>query len=118
MMTEQPGAISIVSGSHQDRARAFSHKTGRLALAMGGMAAIVGVVGFGVPVFSVSVLGWFGTVYAVIWLAAYWLDAYNSAEGANREHVKQGWKFLHREQRHRHAVERYANGMDAGKGRR
>ena len=113
---EQPAAQSVVKGSYQDRAQAFSHVVGRLALTMGALSVIVGMVGFGVPVFSLAVLAWFGTVYAGVWLVAYVIYAFVSAEGVAWLHTQRGWRYLDREQKHRHALEKHANGM--GKGRR
>lgn len=101
-----------VTGNYESRARGFGYVTTRLALAMGGLAAIVGVVGFGVPAFSVAVLLWFWIVFAAVWLAAWMVHSFVSPEGASWLHVRQGWKYLEREQKHRHAIERRANGMD------
>lgn len=120
-----PGqSLTYTTGSHQDRARAFNLVVGRLALAMGGMAALVAVVGFGVPLFvaidvgpivlpmvSLVVIAWFGTMYAGVWLAAYIIYAFISAEGIAWLHTRQGWRYLRAEQKHRHAIEKHANGM-------
>ena len=102
-------AQTVVTGSHQDRARAFSHVTGRLALAMGILSVIVGVVGFGVPVLSLAVLAWFGSAYTAVWFAAFVINAFVSAEGAAWLHVWSAWRWLGREQQHRHYIERRRN---------
>ena len=109
--TAQPlsRAQSTVEGSHQDRAQAFSHVTGRLALAMGGLSTIVGVVGFGVPILSLPILAWFGTAYVAVWFLAYLVHAFVSAEGAAWLHVMSAWRWLGREQKHRHYMERRRN---------
>ncbi len=117
-------AYAVTTGSHQDRARAFNLVVGRLALAMAFMAALVAVVGFGVPLFvaidvgpivlpmvSLVVIAWFGTMYAGVWLVAYLVYAFVSAEGTALYHTRQGWRYLKAEQKHRHALERHANGM-------
>lgn len=117
-------SIAVTSGSHQDRARAFNLVVGRLALAMAFMAAMVAVVGLGVPLIapldvagvsvpmiSLAVLAWFGSMYAVVWLAAYVIYAFVSAEGVAWMHTRQGWGYLKREQKHRHQIEKHANGM-------
>ncbi len=98
-------AQTLTTGSHTDRAHAFSHVTGRLALALGGLAVIVGVVGFGVPVVSLAVLAWFGTAYAVVWVVAYAFHVLVTAEGAAWLHVVWAWIWLTREQQHRHKIE-------------
>ena len=117
-------SIAYTTGSHQDRARAFNLVVGRLALAMAFMAALVATVGFGVPLLvpmdvggliismvSLAVLAWFGTMYAVVWLAAYVIYALVAAEGVAWLHTRQGWRYLRAEQKHRHAIEKHANGM-------
>ena len=109
---QRSGALSNVTGSYTDRAKGFSHVTNRLALALGGLGVLVAVVGFSVPVFSLAVLGWFGSLYTLTWLVAYLLHVFVSAEGAAWLHVWQAWRWLGREQAHRHRLERHANGLD------
>ena len=111
-------AQSNVTGGHLDRAEGFAHVTGRLALAMGGLGVLVAVVGMGAPVFSLVVLAWFGSLYAGTWLIAYMLHVFVSAEGAAWLHVRNGWRWLDREQAHRHELERHANGLDTKRGRK
>ena len=105
-------AQSNVSGGHLDRAEGFAHVTGRLALAMGGLGVLVAIVGMGAPVFSLAVLAWFGALYSATWLVAYTMHVFVSAEGAAWMHVLRGWRWLDREQAHRHELERHANGLD------
>lgn len=111
-------AQSSVTGGHLDRAEGFAHVTGRLALAMGGFGVLVAVVGLGAPILSLVVLAWFGGLYSATWLIAYALHVFVSAEGAAWLHVLRGWRWLDREQAHRHELERHANGLDTRKGKR
>ena len=108
---------NVTTGSHIDRAQGFSHVTGRLALTMGGLGVLVAIVGFSVPLFSLAVLAWFGGLYVATWLIAYLLHVFVSAEGAAWTDVRKGWRWLDKEQSHRHELERHANGLDR-RGRR
>lgn len=112
-MPAQPvKSASLVSGDYENRAKGFSHVTNRLALTLGGLGALVAVVGFSVPVFSLAVLAWFGSLYALTWFLAYVLHVFVSSEGAGFLHVLLAWRWLGREQEHRHELERRANGVE------
>ena len=111
--TRQPAQVqNIVTGDHLSRARGFALVTNRLGLTLGGLGVIVAVVGTGAPLFSLAVLGWFGGLYALTWLIAYIVHVVVSAEGAAWMHVLRGWRWLDREQAHRHRLERHANGIE------
>ena len=105
-------AQNVTTGGHLDRAEGFAHVAGRLALAMGGLGVLVAIVGMGAPIFSLAVLAWFGSLYAATWALAYALHVFISAEGAAWLHVLRGWRWLDREQAHRHELERHASGLD------
>lgn len=105
-------AQSLVTGSHIDRAKSFVVVTNGLGLVLGGLGVIVAVAAWGVPLLSVPALAWFGSLYAATWLIAYVLHVFVSAEGAAWVHVLRAWGWLDREQRHRHELERHANGLD------
>jgi hypothetical protein len=65
----------------------------------------VGVVGFGAPLLSLATLGWLSAGYFVTWLAAYLVDVAASPEGVALLHTLRAWRWLDREQEHRHYVE-------------
>ena len=112
-MPAQPvKAASLVSGDYENRARGFGYVTNRLGLVMGGLGALVAVVGFSVPILSLGVLAWFGGLYALTWFCAYILHVFVSSEGAGFMHVLLAWRWLGREQAHRHELERRANGVE------
>ena len=96
---------AIVRGDYRDRADGFNRKTGALALVVAGMSGIVGVVGFGTPILSLGVLAWLGGGFFATWLAAYAIDAATSPEGAALFSSWRAWRWLDREQAHRHYVE-------------
>lgn len=111
-------AQSNVTGSYTDRAKGFSLVTNALGLTLGGLGVIVAVAGWGVPLLSVAALAWFGSLYAATWFCAYVAHVLVSAEGAAWLHVARGWRWLDREQAHRHELERHANGLDTKRNRR
>ena len=96
---------AIVTGSYTDRADAFNRKTLALATTVATGSAIVGIVGFGVPILSLAVLGWIMGGFLLTWLAAYAIDAGTSPEGAALFGAWRAWRFLDREQSHRHYME-------------
>jgi hypothetical protein len=77
----------------------------------------VGVLGFSVPILSLATLAWFGSLYAVTWFVAYLVHVFVSPEGAAWVNVWRAWRWLDREQDHRHELERYVVGIDERKGR-
>ena len=105
-------AQSNVTGSYIDRAKGFVAVTNGLGVTLGGLGVIVAVAAWGVPVLSVAALAWFGSLYAATWFVAYVFHVLVSAEGAAWIHVLRAWGWLDREQRHRHELERHANGLD------
>lgn len=96
-----PRVQRIVEGSPVDEARAFNLKVSTLALVLGGGAVLAAAI-FGASLSFWSALMWFGTVFAVVWAAAFALDALTSAGGVELFHAWRLWSFVDREQRHRH----------------
>ena len=111
-------AQSTVTGNYTDRAKGFVAVTNGLGMTLGGLGVIVAVAAWGVPLLSVAALAWFGSLYAATWFVAYVFHVLVSAEGAAWIHVLRAWGWLDREQRHRHQLERHANGIDDHKGGR
>ena len=96
---------AIVRGDYRDRAAAFNRKTLALATTVAAGSAIVGIVGFSVPVLSLGVLAWTMGGFLATWLAAYVVDAIVSPEGTALFSSWRAWRWLDREQAHRHYVE-------------
>jgi len=96
---------AIVTGSYTDRAAAFNRKTMALATTVAAGSAVVAVVGFSVPILSLAVLGWIMGGFLLTWLCAYIIDAATSPEGAALFGAWRAWRWLDREQDHRHAIE-------------
>ena len=111
-------AQSNVTGGFVDRAKGFSLVTSILGATLGGLGVIVAVAAWGVPLLSVAALAWFGGLFAGTWLVAYLAHVLISAEGAAWWHVVQGWRWLGREQQHRHYLERRAMFPDDYRGKR
>lgn len=98
-------ARAVVSGSYLDRAHGFNVKTAGLSTVVALGFVAVGVVGFGAPFLSLATLGWMAAGYFVTWLAAYLVDAAASPEGVALFHTWRAWRWLDREQEHRHYVD-------------
>lgn len=94
-----------VTGTHVDRAAAFNLRVACLSLTVGAGSALVGVVGVGVPLFSLAALAWLVGGYMLTWLVAYLADAAISPEGAALFGAWRAWRWLDREQEHRHYLE-------------
>lgn len=93
---------------HVDRAKGFGIATGPLAMAVGLVAAIVGVIGWQVPIASLITLLLALAGFAGVWLIAYIAHVFVSPDGALVLHVVMGWGYLRREQKERH--KRYGRG--------
>lgn len=104
----------VTSGGHTDRALGFTLVVTTLAVVLGGLGAIIAVAAWGVPWLSVPALAWFGSLFAATWLIAYIVHVLISPEGSAWLHVMRGWRWLDREQAHRHELERRVNRLDGG----
>ena len=93
--------------NHVDRATGFSIATGPLAGAAGIVAAIVGIIGWQVPIASLITLLLALAGFSLVWLIAYLGHVIISSDGALIIHTVMGWNYLKREQRERHR--RYAS---------
>jgi len=92
---------SHVEGSWRDRAEGFSIATWQLS-AVTGVLFVVAAAVFGpsLSFFTLALAFFFG--FSAAWLTAYLLHVWVSAEGAQLTETLLLWKFLFREQRHRH----------------
>ena len=86
---------------HVDRAKGFTIATAPLAGVAGLVAALVGVLGFAVPIASLATLLLALGGFALVWLAAYALHTFVSTDGALFLHTILGWNYLRAEQRER-----------------
>ena len=87
--------------SHTDRAKAFQIVSVPLAGAVGAGSLIVGIVGAGVPIFSVAALAWLWSGFLLTWLAAWLIHNIVSSDGIALLHTLLGWQYLSREQKAR-----------------
>lgn len=106
-MTPAAQSQVILKTTYQDRAQGYRTAVQPLSLTMGLLSVIVATVGAGVPVFSLSVLAWFGTAYAITWLLGYLVHAFVSPDGATILHALLGYRIIRQEQKFRN--ERYRN---------
>jgi hypothetical protein len=108
MVTPSGTTESHTVGSHADRARGFQIVTVPISIAFGVGVAVVGAVGFAVPVFSLSMLLLFWLAFLAWWLCGWALHLLFSADGVALLHTVKGWQYLEREQRAR--LRRYEGG--------
>ncbi|MBI1294300.1 hypothetical protein GC175_05000 [bacterium] len=92
---------SHVEGSWRDRAEGFSISTWQLSAVTGVLFVVAAAVfGASLSFFTLALAFFFG--FSAAWLIAYFLHVWVSAEGAQLTEVLLLWKFLFREQAHRH----------------
>jgi hypothetical protein len=89
-----PISAPMPYSGHVDRAKGFSIATGPLAGVVGIVAAIVGVIGWQVPIASLGALLLALAGFAMTWLIAYGLHTFVSADGALFLHVILAWRYL------------------------
>ncbi len=99
---------SRITGSHEDRARGFQIVTVPIAIAFGVGVGVVAVLGFRVPVLSLSLVGVFWCAFLAWWVIAWALHLLFSADGISLLHTWRGWRYLEREQAAR--LRRYERG--------
>lgn len=92
---------SRVAGTYRDRAEGFQVATVPIAVAFGVGVAIVAIVGFGTPVFSISALTVFWLAFLAWWLAGWLIHNLLSPDGVAFLHTILGWRYIYREQRER-----------------
>jgi hypothetical protein len=105
VMRELPSApvsAPMPHSGHVDRAKGFSIATAPLASVVGLVMAIVGVLGWQVPIASLATLLLALAGFALTWLTAYGLHVFVSSDGALFVHVLLAWRYLNTEQKERH----------------
>ncbi len=104
VMRELPSApisLPMPHSGHVDRAKGFGIATMPLAGVAGLVAALVGVLGWQVPLASLATLLLALGGFALVWLAAYALYVFVSPDGALVLHTVMGWQYLNREAKER-----------------
>jgi hypothetical protein len=102
---ELPGAPTTVLMPHagyEDRAKGFSLATAPLAGVAGLVAALVGILGWSVPIASLVTLLLALGGFALVWLIAYLAHVLISPDGTMFFHTILAWGFLRAEQKERH----------------
>lgn len=92
---------SITQGSHFDRAKAFRYVTAPMSALFAAFSALVALVGFGVPIFSISLLLVFFLALLAWWLIAWIFYNVLSADGAAVLQIVLGYRLIRHEQRDR-----------------
>ncbi len=96
-----PISAPMPYSGHVDRAKGFGLATAPLASVAGIVAAIVGVIGWQVPIASLVTLLLALGGFAATWLIAYGLHTFVSADGSLFLHTIFAWGYLKREQSER-----------------
>ena len=99
-----PTTVVLTHAGYADRARGFSLATAPLAGVTGFVAALVGVIGWSVPVASLATLLLALGGFALTWLAAYIAHVLISPDGALFLHTVYLWGYLREDQRERHRL--------------
>lgn len=107
-----PQTVLLPHAGYEDRARGFGIATAPLAGVAGFVVALVGVIGWSVPVASLATLLLALAGFALTWLIAYVAHVLISPDGALFLHTVFMWGYLKREQRERHL--RYLRAKQGG----
>jgi len=87
--------------TYEDRAKGFQIATFPVAVAFGLAALIVGVVGWAVPVVSITALGVFWVSTLVWWLGGWLIHTLVSPDGIALLQAVLGYRYLRHEQKAR-----------------
>jgi len=102
-MRKAPQNQVTVTGTHLNRAWAFSVKTWQISAVVGLVAWLIGgKLLANHPLLSLGALAWLLTGFGLVWAGAYVLDALVSPEGAELLDTLLFWRFMAREQKERH----------------
>jgi len=104
-----PRTQTAVTGSHLNRAWAFSVKTWQLSLIVGVGVWLAARILKGYPLLSLGAILWLVTGFGLVWAGAYILDTVVSPEGAELIDTLLFWRFMNREQKERHRRMREAD---------
>ena len=97
----QPATTAHVSGSYTDRAKGFSISTWQLSAVTGlGVWIVSGLAGS--PMFALAGLAWLVGAFSLVWLAAFILHTFVSAEGTELFRAAGEYRLLREEQKERH----------------
>ena len=96
-----PATTAHVSGSYTDRAKGFSISTWQLSAVTGLVAWIVAGLG-GTALLSLAGLAWLVLGFFAVWLIAYGLHVFVSAEGTELFRAAGEYRLLREEQKERH----------------
>lgn len=96
-----PTTVLLPQAGYEDRAKGFSLATAPLATVAGIVAALVGIVGWQVPLASLLTLLLALGGFAFVWLCAYALYVFVSPDGGMFLHTVFLWGHLRREQKER-----------------
>lgn len=91
----------VIEGSYSDRARGFSIATWQLSGVVAVAAVILSQLMFDYPLLSVATLAWLVGGFFVVWLAAFLLHTFVSAEGVEFLEAWRLWRYVEREQAER-----------------
>jgi hypothetical protein len=97
-----PTTVLMPHAGYEDRAKGFRLATAPLGIVAGFVAALVGVIGWQVPVASLITLLLALAGFALVWLVAYVAHVFVSPDGALFVHTVMMWGYLRREQTERH----------------
>ncbi len=90
-----------VEGSYTDRAKGFSISTWQLSAVTGlGVWIVSGLAGS--PMFALAGLAWLVGAFSLVWLAAFLLHTFVSAEGTELFRAAGEYRLLREEQKERH----------------
>ena len=96
-----PTTVLMPRAGYEDRAKGFGLATAPLAAIAGLVAALVGVLGWQVPIASLVTLLLALGGFAAVWLVAYVAHVFVSPDGALFLHTVMTWSYLRREQAER-----------------
>jgi hypothetical protein len=97
-----PSTILMPNAGYEDRAKGFSLATAPLAAVAGIVAALVGILGWQVPIASLATLLLALAGFALVWLIAFIAHMLVSPDGTMFAHTLFAWKYLREEQKERH----------------
>lgn len=96
-----PQTVLLPKAGYEDRARGFGIATAPLSIVAGFVAALVGVLGWQVPIASLVTLLLALGGFAGVWLLAYLGHVFISPDGVLFLHTVFAWHYLGKEQRER-----------------
>lgn len=108
-LSQAPRAVAQVKGGYVDRAQAFNITTMNLALVVGFGVLTAAAFLRGESLTLAAVLMWFMSGFLAVWLIAYILHTFVSAEGVEVINTLFFWAFVRSEQKERYRRWRMQN---------